>query len=135
MGLEKRQLLLGLDAFGDDIQIEAPAQADDRADQGGIVGVIAQATNERLIDFQHIDGEPAQIAQAGISGAEVIDGQPNPQHLQPVQRGHGRLDVLHQYTFGDLQFQQAGGHSRLFEYLFDAFDEITLTKVDGRCVD
>lgn len=50
-GLEELQLFDGLHALGNDIEVQALAQADNGTDQLHVLGVLAQATNKRLVDF------------------------------------------------------------------------------------
>ncbi|MNR32798.1 hypothetical protein D3C85_1504170 [compost metagenome] len=98
-------MLGGFNPFGDNVQVQALAQADDAADQPGIVVVAAHLADKRLVDLQHIDGEFLQIAEARIPGAEVIDGQAHTQLLDRLQGDDRGVDVAHQHAFGDFQFE------------------------------
>jgi hypothetical protein len=41
---------------------------------GKVFGIVGHLGDEGLVDFDDIDGELAKKADAGIAGAEVIDG-------------------------------------------------------------
>ena len=72
---QEGQLLVVLDALGDDFQIEALADADDRRDQAlgpGLVACDADVRNERLVDLDAVQGKTAQIIQGRIPGAEIV---------------------------------------------------------------
>src|SRR5690606_23511995 len=66
-------LPLGLNAFGNDRHPERLAEVDDRGkDRRSVMGGI-QTGNEAAIDLQRVERELAQIAQARIAGAEVVE--------------------------------------------------------------
>src|SRR5450830_952458 len=132
VGFEKFQLLKRLDAFGNDVQVQALAQADDGADQLRILAVFAQAAHEGLIDLQHIDGKPSQVTEAGITGAEIVDGQPHTQGLDVSQGDERVLDVLHQHALGDFQFKQTGRQARALQNSRQVGDKIALAKINRR---
>lgn len=75
VGLQKSQLFLCLHPFGNDSQPQASAHADDRGHDCRLVGSGGDLADERLVDLERIDRELSQIAQAGVSRAEVIDRQ------------------------------------------------------------
>src|SRR5450631_377124 len=75
---EERQLGGRLDAFGDDLQVEAVAHLDDCQSDGGVVGVVGDLADEAEVDLELVDGEPAQVGQAGVPGPEVVDGDLHP---------------------------------------------------------
>ena len=60
-----------------------------------------------------------EVAERGIAGTEVIDGQLDPQFAQLVQGVQHALDVVEQLAFGQLQFQQVGRQAGLFEHSAD----------------
>ena len=77
---ETVELALVLDALGDDLQPEAPGQADDGGDQRRAARVrVDQRIDERLVDLEHVDGEALQMAERGVAGPEVVDGDPDAQ--------------------------------------------------------
>src|SRR4029079_3884424 len=73
------ELAAGLDPRGHHAQAEGAAQADDGRDDRGVLGVLAQPVDERPVDLQHVDREPLEVAQGGVTGAEVVDGETHPE--------------------------------------------------------
>ena len=71
--VEDVALLLGLDAFGDGLEIEAPGQRGDRADDGSRVLVNGDVAHEGYIDLEVVQGQLFDITERGIPGPEVID--------------------------------------------------------------
>src|SRR5438105_4596912 len=63
---------LVLQAFGDDVQTEVVRQVDDRADDNRMVVVRQQVADERTVDLQLIHRQLLQVAERGITCAEVV---------------------------------------------------------------
>ena len=61
--LQKVELFGGFDAFGNDVKIEAAGHGDDRGGDPCIVGILRQAVDETLVDFQRADREALDIRQ------------------------------------------------------------------------
>ena len=76
--LEQHPLTLGLDALGHDVQAHRQRHRDDRPDDLGVVRVVLEPGHERAVDLHLGHGEPAQVGQRRVAGAEVVDreGQP-----------------------------------------------------------
>src|SRR6185503_9216162 len=68
------ELPLLLDPFGNDSQVQRPPEGNDRGWECPFGGVIV---NELAGDLEDVDGESAQVAERGVAGAEVIDGDAN----------------------------------------------------------
>ena len=71
---EKGKLCCGFYAFRDDGDIQAVSHRDDRGDQRRISGITGQVADEGLVDLERADRVAFQIAQAGVTGAEIVDG-------------------------------------------------------------
>ena len=71
---QKIELLLGFDAFGHDPEMQATGHGDDGGDDGRVVLVYRDISHESLVDLDDVDGQALEIAQRGITGAEIIDG-------------------------------------------------------------
>ncbi len=85
-------------------------EVDGAADDLGVLGVDGQPGHEGPVDLQLADGEPAQVDEGGVAGAEVVQG-----HLDavPGQRveGVGRaLGVLQEDVLGDLELERSRGN-------------------------
>src|SRR5829696_1133559 len=71
------------------------AGADHRPGQLGVVAGVAEPLHERAVDLEDVDREPVQVAERGVAGAEVVDGQPRPQALELAQDRQDGLAVDH----------------------------------------
>ncbi len=63
---------------------------------------------EGAVDLQVLRREALQVAQVGVAGAEIIDGDAHADFAQPVQHAHQARGVLHHHALGDLDFHRAG---------------------------
>jgi hypothetical protein len=70
---QKGDFLLGLDALGDDPEVELLAERDDRRGDRAVVLVGGKILDERAVDLQPLDRKPLQRAEARIAGAEIVD--------------------------------------------------------------
>src|ERR1700693_5359823 len=73
--LEKVQLFLGLHAFGDHAVLQTLSDADERAQDRGILRVGRNVVYQATVDFQSIQWEFSQITEAGIAHSKIVDGQ------------------------------------------------------------
>lgn len=108
-----------LDPFRDSVDVETLGQDQYGLDDGGALLVFQHAFGEGLVDLDLLDREIAQIAQAGMARAEIVERNGNAGFRQLGQDAFGRFRVLHQRRFGDLQHQPSG---RKFEFLQDGID-------------
>src|SRR5208282_3537447 len=76
----------------------------------------------------------AQVAQAGVAGAEVIHRETYAHYSELLKHSGGGQGVLHEDAFGNLKFQIARFHARFRKCLADTFQEILGAKLDGRNV-
>ena len=60
---EKVVLLVGFHPFGDQPQVHAARHGDNGDDQAGIVVALVKLGDKAAIDFELVEGEPAQVAQ------------------------------------------------------------------------
>ena len=70
------QLLGSFDALGGHLHPEALGKSDQRRHQraiGGIVG--AEVLNQRTVEFENLGRQAVEAAEAGIAGAEVVNGE------------------------------------------------------------
>ena len=88
-------LRLVLDAFSDDRQAEALPERDD----GAIVGVGEQVTDERLIDLELIERQALQVRKRRIPRTEVVEREADALRSQYGHLGNDLLDVFHQHAF------------------------------------
>ena len=60
-------LLAQLDPFGDHFLLQAGGNGDDGADDGDIIGIGRQFADKGLVDLDPVEGQPLQVAEAGVS--------------------------------------------------------------------
>jgi hypothetical protein len=87
LGLQIGFLLVGLNAFGDHDVFKTFSHGDDRADHNNFRVRSGQIANKGLVNFQHVDAKPAQIAEAGITGPEIVHRESYTNALQFVEHG------------------------------------------------
>ena len=132
---QERDLVVVLDALGDDAQIELLAQRDDGGRHGAVVDVGWQPLDERPVDLETRDRERLQRAEARIAGAEVVDGDLNAEALQLVHGSDCLPDIAHDQAFRQLEFDIARFQPTLLQRVDDAADEVLLGKLPRRDVD
>src|ERR1700761_4399935 len=103
--IEAAHLLLGLYTFGGRRHSKADAKTRDRANDGKAALVDQQVAHERLVDLDLVERETAQIADTGITGAEIVHRNANTQFSQLVQNSNVPFRFFQQHRLGDLQFQ------------------------------
>jgi hypothetical protein len=81
---------LGLDALDDQGPVQRAGHRDHRRDDGLVLLVPAQASDEAPVDLENVEREPAQVGQRRVAGAEVVERQPDAQvgRRLPTARGH-----------------------------------------------
>src|SRR5262249_55695775 len=94
------------DAFRGDVHAEPAPEAHDGMDDGRGIGGILEIGDEAAIDFQAVEREGAQIEQARISGAEVVEYQPHAERAQPMHRTRSVLDVAEEGALGELELEK-----------------------------
>src|SRR5690606_5032523 len=80
--------------------------------------------HEGTVDLQRVEGEAAQVAEAGVARAEIVHGQRDTERLQALQLMAGGLKVLHDYRFGELDFKLTGVDAGVGQRICDALAKI-----------
>ena len=106
--LEVAELVGGLDALGGDRQLERVAELDHRVDDRHVLLVVGQAAYERPVNLDAVDGEPAQVLERRVAGAEVVDRDLDPELLDLGEHADRRLGILDQHALGDLEAEPGG---------------------------
>lgn len=99
-------LAFGFHPFGDAVHPEGIGDADDGGHNGRIVGFAVDMVDEGLIDFDRMNGEPLQIAEAGVTGAEIIDGNRRVVPTQLQEMLDGQIGLRHDGAFRQFDFEQ-----------------------------
>src|SRR5438552_13603327 len=64
-----------LDAFGGDLELQAARNRDNRTRNGRVPRIAVDVAHERLVDLEPVELEALEVAEIGIAGAEVVDGE------------------------------------------------------------
>ena len=67
--------------------------------------LLLQVAHETAVDLESLDREALQVGQAGVARAEVVQCQPDPQLLEPLECLQGVWHGAHGCAFRDLQLQ------------------------------
>ncbi|MEZ5182317.1 MAG: hypothetical protein R2702_10650 [Acidimicrobiales bacterium] len=132
--LERRRLLLELDALGDHVDAERVAEADDRLQQHG-VGLAVHRLGEGPVDLQHVDRQGPQVVERRVPGAEVVDGHPDAERAELLEDVDvGRPDV-DRHALGDLEHEELRGQPGGGEHPADLLHQVGVLELAARQVD
>ena len=98
-----------LDALGDDVEVEAAGEGDERLRQSRPLGVDRHARDELAVDAYAAHAQALQHRQGGVAGAEVVDAHAR---ADRGDRGEAFLELLGnlaQHGLGYLDQQRVGG--------------------------
>jgi hypothetical protein len=102
-------LPLGLDPFRRRLDAQSASKRQDGMDDGDAIGrALRGAPHEGLVDLDLGEFGAAQIAEAAVALAEIVEHQPDPQRPKPLQRCQSRRIVAQEDAFGHFQFETAG---------------------------
>src|SRR5207237_7119729 len=77
-------------------------------------------------DLEEVDGQPVQVAERAVAGAEIVDAERDAALAQAGQALDGDGGVLHQDALGDLEPQRARVEAGGVQRLLDLLDQIGL---------
>src|ERR1700733_14995072 len=100
---------LALYALGDGNEIEAVAEADDGGGDLSAFPGVGHGTDEAGIDLQLVEGKRLEMAQAGVAGAEVVEGEARTLLLELIGDEGGLCGVADQSALGDFEDKAAQG--------------------------
>ncbi len=98
----------GLHPFGHHPQPQVARHVEDGLHQRSAARVVRRIRHEAAVDLQLVQRHAPQVGQAGIAGAEIVDGKAQPQRGQLVHPLDGGVHLVDQQPFRHLQDQQAG---------------------------
>ena len=104
---EARELSLGFDAFGDDVEVECVDHADHGADKGVGGEVTAEGFDEAAVDLECAEWEVLEVAERGVARAEVVDREVDTQALEASEGIGGGTEGADERTFGDFEVKIA----------------------------
>src|SRR5262249_7700488 len=134
-GAQEKLLVGGLHTLGCDLHAKTASETDDRMDNGRCVGSLFDRTHKAAVDLELVEGETAQIEQAGIASAEIIERKPYTQRLEPQHRDLRAVDIAEQHAFGQFQLEPGRIQAGLMQDTLDDLDEIHAPELQRRDVD
>ena len=114
----------GLDAFRRDGDAEALAEADDRTHDRLRVGVGGEVAHEGLVDLDLVERKAAQVAQAGIAGAEIVHRDANTERAQRMQGRQHLAALFQKQRLRDLEFQALRRQTGLLQRIHDQRQQV-----------
>ena len=107
--LQRLQLFEGFDAFRRRRHVACRRDIDDRInDRPGVAG-FCDVLDEATVDLDLVEGKSLQVAQRGVSGAEIVQRDSKSQLLQLKQNGYRSLVIAYQNSLGNFQLQSVSG--------------------------
>src|SRR5439155_22528880 len=80
--VQARDLPLGLDALGDDLEAQRARHAQHGTDDRGVPVVAAEPADERAVDLDDVEREALEVSERGVAGPEVVERQPHTDVLE-----------------------------------------------------
>ncbi len=112
-----------------------PSPERDRAAEHGVrPGVLVRRGHQGAVHLQRVEGVAAQVGQAGVAGAEIVERQT---HAQATQRLQGDLyadTVLDQQPLRDLELQATGRQPRARQHGRDQGGNVVAVELRRRQV-
>src|SRR5438270_12523919 len=127
-------LLLFLDAFGDHLEAQRVRERIDRLNQRPRCRIGQESDDEGPVDLECLNRQLREIPEGGVTGAEVVDGNPQAEVAHMVEFADVFLDVLHDEALGELQIDSRGSDTFL-DRLCDGLNEIVLPQLNRGNVD
>jgi hypothetical protein len=95
--------ILRFDAFGDGGEAKAVAEADDGGGDLSALPGVGHGADEAGVDLEFVEGEELEVAEAGVTGSEVVEGETGALLLQFGRYAGGVLGVVDEGALGDLE--------------------------------
>ena len=105
---QRQRIGLRFNAFGGDAQAQIFGECDDGLDQRTRFLALAHALDEGAIDLQNVERQFAQMAQARIAGAEIVERDVDALVLQRDQNKPRGVEIRDERVLGDLDFEPCG---------------------------
>ena len=134
-GAHEFELLAGFDALDDDLHVEVVGHGQNRLDKGSGLLADGEFGDEGAIEFERVEEELGQIAEAGVAGAEVVHGDADTAAGEAADEIGGALDTGEGGGLGEFELQEAGAEAGAAERVLDFFEEGVAGKLDAGDVD
>src|SRR6185437_370847 len=82
---QERELLGGFHALGHHLELQRVRHGDDGGCDRGVVRIGGDVADEFLVDLERVDGQPLEVSERRVAGAEVVDGQAGADGFQFAQ--------------------------------------------------
>jgi hypothetical protein len=105
IGAQDVQLTGGLDPLGEGRQAQVLTELDEGSYEGFRLGGMGDGAGERLVDLERVDRELSKIGQGGVTGAEVVNGDPDTQVFDGLEPLCDRIRIPHEGGLRDLDDQ------------------------------
>jgi len=100
---QPRELRLGLHALARDADAQRLGERGDGAHDRLVDRLRVDGAQERLVDLQLVDRKQAQVGEARVAGAEIVDREAHAEAADAPQRLEVPGEVRHQHALGDLE--------------------------------
>src|SRR5574337_1554243 len=107
--------MLHFDSFSNHLEIQAIGQGNNMCDDFPIPTVGGKFVDKTAVDLERTDRKELQVAQRRMPGAEIINMDLYSHVSEPVHSLYGRINVLHDHTLGNFQYQGVRINARLCE--------------------
>ena len=135
VGGQQRRLAFAFDAFGEHLHLQLVRHRDDGARDRHVFRRRGDVGHQRAVDLDHVHRQPAQVAQARVAGAEVVERDLDAERTQRPQVLHRLIEVGDQHALGDLDAEQPRVEAGRGEQAFDAPRQVRLQQLARRQVD
>lgn len=135
LGTQLLQLLFGLDAFRKCRCIEAGADPDHRPDDGKVTRIRFDTGDEAAVELDLVECKSAEIAEGGITGAEIVNSDADAEFLQSPQQRQALFDVGKEDRLGDLDLQTLGAKAGFIERGNDCREQAVMPELTDREID
>src|SRR5690625_3644029 len=133
--LHMEELSLGFYALGGGYDAKPVSEVDDQLDDLGAFPIFGDVIDEGFVDLDLVERETEQIAERGISGAEIIHCDPHAKIAQIMECCQILVIVLEDDGLGDLELQPRCGKIAGGKDFRDFRDELAIPELVRRHID
>ncbi len=109
---KRSRLLLGFNPFRGNAQTERTPEIDDGTDDDDTFARVFHGFKKRAVDLDFVESKPAQINQARIPSAKVIEHHVDAERTQIDHRMFGEVCIGNDDAFGQFKLDTLRGQFR-----------------------